>query len=278
MKKNTFGSIFLILLFSFFSINVYANPTLKTSKALRFGIAPFMTPMALIKRMSPLRDYLREQLNMPVNIVTARTGNEFNKRTLSGQYDFILTNPFFAIKALDSGKFNLIAIHQKKISGLFIVPENSQINSLEDLAGKKLGAPDKAGLLGKVVTPLIKNSGIDPNNLPEIIHNANHNAGISSLRVGKVDAALIVNFMESHIKESGFKIRTIDKTEPLPGMAVLVDKKSVNIETKDAVQQAIFKLSKTDKGREILKKIKMPAFVEGTIDELEPVRKYLSKQ
>ena len=70
---------------------------------LVFGIAPFMSPLALLKRMAPLRDYLSKILGRPVRIETATDASEFTKRTLEGRYHFVLTNPTFSLLTEEKG-------------------------------------------------------------------------------------------------------------------------------------------------------------------------------
>ncbi|MBF0266445.1 MAG: phosphate/phosphite/phosphonate ABC transporter substrate-binding protein [Gammaproteobacteria bacterium] len=274
IKKIKLALIFIAFMFCISSLSSASE---NNNKTIRLGVAPFMTPMALIKRLRPLRDYLSEQLGMTVNIITARSGKEFMKRTLKGNYDFVFTNPFFALKALDTKQFDLIASQKKKITGHFVTLEDSSINSLKDLAGKKIGAPDKAGLLGKLINPFIKHSGFNKDNYPQVIHYDSHNSGVSALKIGDVDASLIVSFMTNHLREKGLKIKIIHKTEELPGMSIIVKKNSLDKKIVDSMKKAILRISNSPEGKSILKKIKMPAFKEANALELEPVRKYMVK-
>ena len=198
------------LLFFILAVILTCNPvqaekdmTSGSSRHLLFGIAPFMSPLALVKRMAPLRDYLSERLGITVTIETSTDAKEFTQRTLNGRYDFVLTNPTFSLMALDRGNFQIIATQKQKLAGYFITLNNSPIETIDDLAGKKVGAPPKIGFMGQLITPYLNNIDFPEQNRPEIIHFNSHNAAVSALRLGDTNATLIVNFMEKHLRKKG---------------------------------------------------------------------------
>ena len=81
------------------------------------GIAPFMSPLALARRMAPLRDYLARSLKQPVIIETSTDATEFVQRSLSGRYDILLTNPPFALAALEEGHYHLLVTQKGSMVG-----------------------------------------------------------------------------------------------------------------------------------------------------------------
>jgi len=134
------------------SESVFANDDVDNSSPdhLIFGVAPFMSPMALMKRMAPLRDYLSDSLGVKVLIETTIDAKDFSRRTLDGRYDFVLTNPTFSLMAIDRGEFQIVATQKKKLAGHFVVLESSGIQNIKELTGKRIGAPPKSRLYGPV--------------------------------------------------------------------------------------------------------------------------------
>ena len=244
--------------------------------SLIFGIAPFMSPLALMKRMAPLRNYLSQQLGVDVLIETSTDATEFGKRTLDGHYDIVLTNPTFSLMAVDKGGFQIVATQKKKMSGHFIVLNDSPIQSIQDLGGKLVGAPPRVGFMGQLIEPYLETIIYANEKMPRIKYFNSHNDAIAALRLGKTDASLIVSFMEKHLLKKGHPIRTIHRTQGYPGMTILANQ-ALEPDLLEKMRVAMFSLDQNEQGRQLLKKISMPGFEELRIDGLETVRPYLPK-
>lgn len=255
---------------------VYAREDITSSNSQRmiFGVAPFMSPLALVKRMAPLRTYLSDSMGVEIIIETTTNANEFSKRTLSGHYDFVLTNPTFSLIALDKADFQIVATQKNKLSGYFVVLETSDIKDIRSLSGKRIGAPPKVGFMGQLIEPYLRNNVFTDTKMPVIKYFHSHNDAISALRLGETDATLIVSFMEHHLRIKGVPIRTIHSTESYPGMTILATNK-VSAQHVNTLRKSLFELDRNEEGRDVLKQISMSGFEELNRTELEKVRPYL---
>ena len=258
-------------------VHGFAEKNQAAEQRLVFGIAPFMSPTSLVKRMAPLRKYLSESTGLEIAIETATTASVFTERTLEGRYDLVFTNPTFALMAMDKGGFKLIATQKKKLAGHFVVMEKSKIKKLKDLEGKLLGAPPKVGFLGQLVKPHLDKSGLDKNKLPEIKYFKSHKDVIAALRFGEIDASFIAGFMEKSLLKKGHPIRRIHRTGEYPGMTMLA-KNEMKQELVNIITMSLFELDKNEKGKNVLKKISMPGFKKINMKQLEIVRPYLPAQ
>lgn len=244
------------------------------TEQLIMGIAPFMSPTSLVKRMAPLRQYLSESIGVDVLIETATTPVVFTERTLNGRYDIVFTNPTFSLMALDKGGFQALATLKKELSGCFIVLENSKIQNIKDLGGKLVGAPPKIGFLGQLIEPYLDVVGYDDSKKPEIKYFKSHKGVMAALRLGNTDASLVVNFMEKHFLDKGYPIKTIHRTEGFPGMTML-SSLDLPAELVNKIRMSLFALDQNEKGKKVLKKINMHGFKELDINQLEKIRLYL---
>jgi phosphonate transport system substrate-binding protein len=266
--------VFLASLLFFSRFSLVAAPAVTDNPApIVFGIAPFMSPMALIKRMAPLRDYLTDYTHRKVIIETATNAADFSKRTMAGRYDFVLTNPTFSLMAMDRGGFQIIAAQKKKLSGRFIVMQNSPLKTLDDLEGKQVGAPPKVGFMGQLIKPYLSHYFKD-RKMPVITHFNSHNAAISGLRLGDTDATLIVSFMEKHLLEKGLKLRSIHNTAEFPGMTIIA-KGSMSTALADKLREALLDLDRNEIGKAVLSRINMSGYQTLDVSELQVVRPYL---
>jgi len=247
------------------------------SKRLVFGIAPFMSPMSLVKLMAPLKEYLSEEMGSEILIETATDAKDFSRRTLDGRYDFVLTNPTFSLMAIDKGGFQVVATQREKLSGYFIVLDNTSIETIEELAGRHVGAPPKVGFMGQLIEPYLNNISFPDNKMPQITHFNSHNAAIYALRLGDIDATLIVSFMEKHLRDKGLSFKIIHRTEAYPGMTVIA-KQDMDPEQFKTLQTILLTMDQNDKGKAVLSSTEMSGYEMLQPGELEKVRPYIPNE
>ena len=182
--------LFALLILINLPIVSLAETEIVQEETIVFGVAPFMSPLALVKRMSPLRDYLSQILGRPVVIETASHAGEFLQRSINGRYDYILTNPGFALKTYDSGKFLLLVTQKSKLKGQIVVMHESGIMKVNDLVGKTVGSPPKIGFLGQVIAPFVAGLGLIDENAIDIVYFHSHKDSVLALIDRTVDAVL----------------------------------------------------------------------------------------
>lgn len=175
---------------------------------------------------------------------------------------------------MDQGGFEIVATQKKKLSGHFVVLENSDIQNISQLAGKRIGAPPKVGFMGQLIEPYLSQKIFTDGNMPEIKYFHSHNDAISALRLGETEATLIVSFMEKHLRARGLPIRTIHRTEVYPGMTILAGQK-MSLELVERLRKSLYALDQDKEGKKVLKKISMSGYQELDKKELEKVRPYL---
>lgn len=278
MKVNPIKRIlFVAMILGCLSIASAAEPEDVGEETIIFGVAPFMSPLALVKRMTPLREYLSEILNRPVIIETASEASEFLQRSINDRYDYILTNPSFALKTYDSGKYLLLVTQKSKISGQIVVLNKSEIMSINDLAGKIIGSPPKVGFLGQMIGPFFNKLGLINEKSVKIIYFHSHNDSILALIDKTVDAVVVAGFMEKQLISKNIRIREIVRTKEYPGLTMLSSNRRSADEI-ERVKQAMLVLTDTENGKRLLGGIALPPFVEVGASDLEVVRKYADEK
>lgn len=272
LKKQP-APLLCFILGMLFSITASAEQQ-QDIKQLRFGVAPFMSPVALIKRMDPLRQYLVDQLGVDFKMETSAVAKDFVKRTQEGRYDVIYTSPTFSLLAMEQTQVELVATLEINNAGVFLVNKQSRIVKLQDLAGKRVGAPPAFGFLGQLAISTVKNVGYSDMPQPEMIHFNSHNAAVSALRLGEVDAVMIVEFMEKHLRKKAPFYRVIHRTDDYPGLTVLVSR-HIDQSIKDGLQQVLLDMHKNPAGQKVLSQISFPGFRLIDRAELEKVRQFI---
>ena len=154
-----FLSLFALLL----PLNGFAS---HEEKPLIFGFLPSRSPVTLIKHYSPLRDYLVKHLHHDVVLETAADYPTFLQYTKNRKYDFVLTAPHFALLASDSGKYTAALTYTKALMADILVPANSPITQLQQLAGKRIATPPESAIISMAGAHLLEQHGLTDTRAP----------------------------------------------------------------------------------------------------------------
>lgn len=228
----------------------------KAQDELVFGVLPFLSPVAMIKRFSPLKDYMEEITGKKVFLESAPTFPEYLKRTISHEYDVVYTAPHFVSLSLKDGYYQLLA-STEKIAAHVMVKNSSSIHTTQQLAGKRIAQGPNEAFVVIVAKYLLKTKGLRGKKAPKFMQYKSHNAALRAIYSNEVDAAIVGSFLLSEAKDSG--LRQIAKTDTYPGIGILVPK-TMSQEMKQKIKSAFLKIKNTKQGRETLKMIKFPGY------------------
>jgi phosphonate transport system substrate-binding protein len=112
-----------------------AAPNPAPTSAFRIGVAPHSSARVIIEMYQPLRQYLEQALDMPVEIVTAPDFTEFARRAMAQQYDMAITTGHQArLFQTDGGGLPLLT-YKSDFKAVALVATNSRYREPKDLAG-----------------------------------------------------------------------------------------------------------------------------------------------
>lgn len=110
---------------------------------------------------------------------------------LSGDIDIADTPTTNAILSADQGAPIKIVSSLFRSKGAFYLLGNEEIDNVEDLKGKTVGAAKFGSGLDVYVRTILKEHGLDPDNDVTLIANGVHQEAYASLTNGQVDATII---------------------------------------------------------------------------------------
>ena len=170
------------------------NRSCQQSGPLVFGFLPFISIEQLVFRFTPLVNYLSENLQVPVRIETAPDFVEFARRTHEeSRYDILFTAPHFFTRANQKAAYRLIAsVDSPEMWAVIVVPKQSKIDSIEDLAGKRLATVPPLGLATLLVRKALFEAGIDPDVDLDMVITPTHDASLLSSYHGVTDASALM--------------------------------------------------------------------------------------
>lgn len=269
----------LILLFAGIVVCFFSSPLLAEKgrcseySRLTFGVLPFVSVEQLVIRFSPFVDYLSKHIGTRVRIETAPNFAEFVRRTNEDRrYDILFTAPHFYIPASQAGYRLIAGVDSPGMRALIVVPENSSINSIKDLSGKRLGILDEKSLASLLVKKLLSENGIDLQQDLTIVHTPTHNASLLSSYHGITDAsALMQPPYEAANKKVRESMRVIARTEKAPHMPVSVSKKISEVCAAE-IKNVLLNMALTQEGRRVLRHNRFAGFRIARQQDYEKVR------
>jgi phosphonate transport system substrate-binding protein len=247
------------------------GPLLAAAQPLVLGILPFKSPVALFKQFAPLRDYLAEQLGRPVLLETASNYAEFITRTRQRHYDLVFTAPHFTLLALDHGNYTLSATLTNPLQGVIVVPPDSPIRELAQLAGRTIATPPRSAIITRASRLYLEQQGLNGERMPRYrtfqSHNASLLATVSGQTVGGIASI-------NTYRQSKLNLRLLATTPPLPSMGMLAAR-DLPEELQRRFIQVLISMDDSVRGRTALAKMGYPGFRQARPAEFEALRPFL---
>lgn len=150
------------------------------ARQLTLRVHPYLPPTELVKRFTPLADYLTKEIGQMVNIKISKDYQDHIDAVGSDQMDLAYMGPAAYVEMAEKyGKKPLLVCQQIDgkpfLHGMIIAKADSPIKGLAELAGKRFAFVDRESTMGYFV-PLVML----------------HEAGVGTSQLGRID------FLRSH--------------------------------------------------------------------------------
>jgi len=123
-----------------------------SAKELTFGIVPQQSATRLAEMWTPMLNYLSEQTGHQIRFATAKDIPTFEQRLLAGEYDIAYMNPYhYTVFSQAPGYQALAKQKDKQIRGILVTAKGSDIDSLQQLQGKRIAFPSPAAFAASVL-------------------------------------------------------------------------------------------------------------------------------
>lgn len=122
---------------------------------IRFGSVAMDTPAAMHHRLTPLTEYLSQELGQPVVLKISADMKEAINAVNRGEVELAYLTPVAYLSTRESSNSQLVAktVTQGKASFqlMIVVPRESPIHRIEELAGRSFAFGDRGALLQRAV-------------------------------------------------------------------------------------------------------------------------------
>jgi len=236
----------------------------KTADLLVFGFLPIVSSERLVRRFSPLTDYLSEKLGIEIRMETAPDFKSFVQRTNEGQrYDILFTAPhLYYLANKKSGYRAIVRVDRPGMKAVIVTPVTSTIRSIQDLRGRRLATTDPLALATVLARARLAQAGIDPDNDLTLIATPSHNASLLSGYRGTTDAAVLIRPVYLRARqEIRDNTRIVAETESAPHMPIAVAR-GLNDGVARRLRDILVNMSSEPQGRALLQHIDWPGFVD----------------
>ena len=253
-------SLFLLLIATVFVL----------SKEIVFGVVPQQSPSKLLKTWKPIVSYLSKETGLKVVFKTEASIPKFEKALYSGKYDIAYMNPYhYTVYSNKPGYIAFAKALNKKIKGIVVVKKDSPIKSLEQLSGQKMAFPAPAAFAASV----LPRAHFSKSNIPITPkYVSSHDSVYRSVAKGLFPAGGGVkrtfNNVAPEIREQLTILWTTKGYTPHAFAAhPQLDKQLVQ-----KIQTAMLNLDKSDKGKKLLKSIKLKGIMVAHDKDWDDVR------
>ena len=198
---------------------------------------------------NPVLTYVGRKSGVPLELKLTKTAQEGNAIAEKGGYDFIYTNHFFTPDR-DRLGFKVIARPAGPgIRSQIVVPEDSPIQTLQDLNGKDVAFVTPDGFTGYWLPyDALLRSKVKIN----VVFTGNQEASSAQLRVNKVAAAGVnSSVMARYGRRESFAYRALWTSEIYQDLCIMANPK-VPAEKVAAVRAAFINMVKDPEGRKVL--------------------------
>jgi phosphonate transport system substrate-binding protein len=247
---RAFGCAALALLFITGQLSAAQAPV-----PLTLCVHPYLSASELVKRYTPLTEYLAKQLGRRVHLEIGSTYDTHIHKIGNGIVDIAFMGPASYVKLTNQyGKRPLLAAFKtqegKFFHGHIMVRKDSPISSLAQLKGKRFVFGDPASTMTHVVPRhMLLKAGVDVKDFSQASFVANHDNIALGILAGTFDAGAVKEEIFLQYESRG--LRSLARSEPITDH-LFIARKDLPQNTVQALRKALLWLSDSPEGKRII--------------------------
>jgi phosphonate transport system substrate-binding protein len=267
-------------------------------ETLTVQFVPSQNADTLEAKAKPLEKLLGDRLGIPVKVSVSTDYNTIIEAMDSEQVDVGFLPPTAYVLAKEKGAAEVILQAQRFgvqddtgepttelvdfYKAMIIVKKDSDIQTVEDLKGRKIGYQNVTSSAGYVwPAGKLLEAGLDPLADVQAVTLKGHDQGVLAVLNGDVDAAAIFQDARNILKKDYPSVfentRVLTFTEPVPNDTVSV-RSDMNAEWVAKIQDAFIDIGKDEEGHAIIKEIySHEGYVKSEDSIFDIVREYGEK-
>jgi phosphonate transport system substrate-binding protein len=224
-------------------------PGAAAQKAYTFYVLNQRSVALTAQYWNPIMTYVSKNSGVPIELKLAKTAQEGNAIAEKGGYDFQYTNHFFTPERDRVGYKVIARPAGPGIRSQIVVPEDSPIQTLQDLNGKDVAFVTPDGFTGYWLPyDALLRAKVKVN----VVFTGNQEASSAQLRVNKVAAAGVnSSVMARYGRRESFAYRALWTSEIYQDLCIMAYNK-VPADKVAAVRAALIAMVNDPEGRKVL--------------------------
>jgi phosphonate transport system substrate-binding protein len=225
------------------------SPGVAAQKPYSFYVLNQRSVALTAQYWNPILTYVSRKSGVPLELKLAKTAQEGNAIAEKGGYDFQYTNHFFTPERDRLGYKVIARPAGPGIRSQIVVPEDSPIQTLQDLNGKDVGFVTPDGFTGYWLPyDALLRAKVQVN----VVFTGNQEASSAQLRVNKIAAAGVnSSVMARYARRESFAYRALWTSEIYQDLCIMAYSK-VPADKVAAVRAALINMAKDPEGRSVL--------------------------
>ncbi len=241
------------------------------ARPLRISVAAVESPRDTYGTYTRLLSRVGERLGVPVEFVQRRTYREVNDLLAAGQLDaaILCTGGYLDLQRRVPGTVEVLAAPvvdgESTYRALLIVPAQSAVKSLSELAGKRFAFTDELSLTGRTwVVRRIQEIGRDPDRFfGGTTYTQSHDRSITGVAAGFVDGAavhsLVLEHMTARDPSLATRLRVIERSPPF-GMMPIVASTRLDAAARARLREVLVGIHRDPGAQDALRELRIERF------------------
>jgi phosphonate transport system substrate-binding protein len=236
-----------------------------------FGAVPQFEQRKLFRIWRPILDELEQRTGFTFKLVGSPKIPVFEQKFLEGVYDFAYMNPYHLVMANDAqGYLPLVRDGGRMLKGILVVPKESPIQSVRELAGKTAAFPSPNALGASLLmrAELARIHGVEL--IPNYVQT--HSSVYLHVAMGLNPAGGgVASTLRSQNPEIRHQLRILYETRPVNPHPFSVHPR-VPEAHREKVRQALLDMAQTEQGAVLLSRVPMRKAVAASLEDYTPLR------
>lgn len=244
---------------------------------LTLGIFPYLSASQMMDQLSPLGKRLEEALGRKIILVSAPDFMTYVERTTKGEYDLVLTAPHMGRLAQTRDGWQLVVQSGQKTATVLLVREDSGIDDIEDLRGKKMAVGDRRSVTYLLAEEALAGKGLILGQDVAIVETATFSNVVQSVFLGEVNVGatptLLWDKWEYVNAEQHRQLREIFRAQPATPSFLVMARPGTDQKTIKRLRDSLLSFHETEAGRSFFLKSQYESFLaidEATMKRIDP--------
>ena len=232
----------------------------------KIGVVPQFEPRKLSAIWTPILIELEKRTGLKFQMVGSARIPEFETEYEAGRYDFAYMNPYHAVVANKTQKYEpIVRDGAEKLFGILVVAKDGPYRTLKSLDGKTIAfpAPNALGASLLMRAELDREVGIKF----QPLWSQTHTSAYLNVALGKADAAGgVMATLKQQPQAVQDKLRIIHETRPTAPHPLVVHPR-VPAADREKVRKALLDMGATPEGAALLSAVPIKQIVPASFDD-----------